>query len=170
MTYVDKNLSPISQDSWVYEDVQYPKSIFTIYNDSQLKSIGIFKVYIDDYTVPEGKYVAGFTYEWVNDNVKGFPVFEDVPTPLQQRVVDGAQKRLDDFARTRNYDGILSACTYATSNVPKFASEGQYAVEVRDSTWKKLYEILDEVQSGKRPIPTGFADIEPELPTLEWPL
>lgn len=46
------------------------------------------------------------------------------PEGLQAQVVQSTQQRLDDFARTRNYDGILSACTYATSTVPKFAAEG----------------------------------------------
>ena len=38
---------------------------------------------------------------------------------LMQEIVSSTQQRLDDFAKTRNYDGILSACTYATSIVPK---------------------------------------------------
>ena len=89
---------------------------------------------------------------------------------LQQSIVDATQQRLDSFARTRNYDGILSACTYATSNVPKFAAEGQVAVNLRDATWATLYQILEEVQTGQRETPTGFSDIEPLLPPLEWPV
>lgn len=89
---------------------------------------------------------------------------------LEKSIVDAVQARLDDFARTRNYDGILSAATYATSTVPKFQAEGQYAVETRDATWAKLYEILAEVEAGTRPAPSGFEDIEPELPALAWPV
>lgn len=88
---------------------------------------------------------------------------------LQAEIVAQVQKRLDDFARTRNYDGILSAATYATSTVPKFAAEGQYAVEARDLTWATLYQVLAEVQAGTRPVPSGYADIESELPELIWP-
>lgn len=88
---------------------------------------------------------------------------------LVQSIVDATQARVDDFARTRNYDGILSLCTYATSAVPKFRSEGQYGVDARDRTWAKLYAILDEVQAGARQTPGGFADVEPDLPVLEWP-
>ena len=87
---------------------------------------------------------------------------------LQQSIVDATQQRLDDFARTRNYDGILSACTYATSAVPKFAAEGQYAVQARDATWAALYQFMADVQAGAQPVPTGFADVEPLLPALEW--
>lgn len=85
------------------------------------------------------------------------------------QIVDAVQNRLDTFAATRNYAGILSACTYATSTVPRFASEGQYCVQARDATWARCYEMLDEVIAGTRPMPTGFADIEPELPVLTWP-
>lgn len=88
---------------------------------------------------------------------------------VQEKIVYFTQKRLDDFAQTRNYDGILSLCTYATSTNPKFQSEGQYGVTARDATWAKLYEILAEVEAGTRPTPTGFSDIEPELPVLAWP-
>ena len=88
---------------------------------------------------------------------------------IRNSIVNCTQSRLDDFARTRNYDGILSACTYATSTVPKFQQEAQYCVEARDSTWATLYAIMAEVQSGNRPMPRSFEELEPELPILEWP-
>lgn len=88
---------------------------------------------------------------------------------LFKSIQEETQKRLDDFAATRNYSGILSACTYATSSVPKFAAEGQYSVQARDATWAKLYEILAEVEAGTRPIHGAYADIEAELPALVWP-
>lgn len=88
---------------------------------------------------------------------------------LQMSIVAATQQRLDDFARTRNYDGILSACTYATSVVLKFKTEGQYGVTARDSTWAKLYEMLAEVEAGTRPVPSGYTDIEQDLPALTWP-
>lgn len=90
---------------------------------------------------------------------------EQVKTAITQAV----QQRLDDFAKTHNFDGILSACTYATSAVPQFASDGQYAVNARDTTWATLYQIMTEVQIGVRPMPSGYADIEPDLPVLSWP-
>lgn len=89
---------------------------------------------------------------------------------LQESIVKQTQDRLDTFAKTRNYDGILSASTYATSTIPKFQQEGQYAVVARDQTWAALYEILAEVQAGTRPAPTSYADIEPDLPVLAWPV
>lgn len=83
-------------------------------------------------------------------------------------VQQAVQQRLDDFARTRAYDGILSAATYAASAVPKFAAEGQYAVQARDATWAACYQIMADVQAGTRAMPS-VEDVLAELPALEWP-
>ena len=96
--------------------------------------------------------------------VKPPPTTEQIIAQYTARV----QKHLDDFARTRNYDGILSAATYATSAVPKFKAEGQYAVEARDATWAKCYEILAAVEAGSRTMPT-LEELLAELPALVWP-
>lgn len=88
---------------------------------------------------------------------------------IKQEIVSKTQARLDEFAKTRNYFGILSACTYATSTNSTFAAEAQYCVEKRDATWTKIYQIEQEVEAGTRPMPAGYADIESELPALIWP-
>ena len=106
-------------------------------------------------------------------NAEGDPVATPPAPPtdeqLQGHFVAAIQQRLDDFARARNYDGILSACTYATSSVPRFLAEGMRAVELRDQTWAAAYAILEEVQAGQRAMPASLADIEADLPQLEWP-
>ena len=90
---------------------------------------------------------------------------------LQDSIVAEVEKRLNDFAKTRGYDDIKSASDYAAQTaVPKFQQEGQYALNQRAATWAKLYEVLAEVQAGTRPMPTGYADIEQELPALVWPV
>lgn len=78
------------------------------------------------------------------------------------------QKRLDDWAKGRNYDGILSLCTYATSSIGKFALEGQRGVDNRDATWSACYAIMGEVQAGTRPMPT-VDELIADLPELLWP-
>ena len=92
-----------------------------------------------------------------------------LPEQIQAEIVTSTQRRLDDFSKTRNYDSILSACTYAADLNPKFAAEGQYCVDARGATWTKLLEMLAEVEAGTRPMPSGYADVEGELPMLAWP-
>ena len=108
----------------------------------------------------------------IQADANGLPVLVDPPPPTPEQIVaqytGGVQQHLDTFAQTRNYDGILSAATYATSTVPKFAAEGQYAVEARDSTWAKCYEILAAVEAGSRPMLT-LDELLTELPVLTWP-
>jgi hypothetical protein len=87
---------------------------------------------------------------------------------LTHHIATEAQARLDTWARSRGYDGILSACTYATSQVPRFQAEGQRCVDLRDQTWARLYEILAEVEAGTRPVPLSLAEIEGDLPALAW--
>lgn len=109
----------------------------------------------------------------ITTDTNGAPVLTD-PAPPTTAQIEAAftseiQQRLDDFARTRNYDNILSACTYATSTVAKFKTEGQACVDLRDATWAAAYNILANVQAGKRPMPTSIADIEADLPAAVWP-
>ena len=44
----------------------------------------------------------------------------------------------------------------------------RYAVEARDSTWAKCYEILAAVEAGSRPMLT-LDELLTELPVLTWP-
>lgn len=84
-------------------------------------------------------------------------------------VTEAAQARLDTFAQTRGYDGVLSACTYAPSTVANFAVEGQYCVDARDGTWATLYTVMGEVQVGTRPMPASVEAVMELLPVLAWP-
>lgn len=108
----------------------------------------------------------------IQADASGRPVAVDHPPPTTEQIITGItaeiQKRLDDFAKTRGYDGILSACTYAASLVPAFKAEGQYCVEARGSTWAAAYAIMNAVQSGQRPMP-ALDEVIAELPNLVWP-
>ena len=96
------------------------------------------------------------------------PTPEEQQEALKQHFTSLVQGRLDDFAKTRNYDDMLSLCTYATSKNSKFAAEGQYGVEVRDETWDKCYEIMNAVLAGEQEVPTD-EELLAELPPLVWP-
>ena len=77
-------------------------------------------------------------------------------------------EKLDTFAKERGYDNVLSACSYATSTVPKFQLEGQTCVRLRDECWNCLFSIISDVRDGIREMPT-WEQIETELPALVWP-
>lgn len=115
----------------------------------------------------EDETCAQFNLTYIPDHKP--EVYQSTPEDTQQIIVKGVQDSLDAFARTRNYEGILSACTYATSVIPKFSSEGQYCVNLRDNTWMALYRVLEQVKSGIRPMPSSIQDVINDLPVMEWP-
>jgi hypothetical protein len=143
-----------------------------------LSEFGLFPVYQTTISIPLDKVANEGTPVKINDVWTQTWTLADATASqiqakklqLQTSIVAATQLRLDTFAQTRNYDGILSACTYATSPTAKFATEGQYCVTQRDATWAKLYQILGEVEAGTRPMPDSYASIESLLPSLSWPL
>lgn len=94
------------------------------------------------------------------------------PPPTSAQIIatltNAVQTHLDATSRTRNYDGILSLCSYAASTNPKFGPEGQAGVAWRDAVWATCYAILADVQAGNRAAPTE-AQLLAELPAMVWP-
>ena len=92
------------------------------------------------------------------------------PSPAQiiATLTAAVQAHLDATARTRNYDGILSLCSYAASTHPKFGPEGLAGVAWRDAVWASCYSIMADVQAGTRSVPTAD-ELLTELPSMEWP-
>lgn len=125
--------------------------------------------------IPDGYHAVLISGKWrlvVGDaptQTAPQPTIEEIRQKIYDDIVEATQARLDSFAQTRGYDGILSACSYVPSTVEKFRIEAEYCVQSRDVTWQKLYDILDDVQTGTRPMPSGYSDIENELPELTWP-
>lgn len=100
------------------------------------------------------------------------PVIPDPPSGEEitaQTIADytaRVQARLDGFARSKGYDSVLSACSYASSGNPQFKAEGLRAVELRDLTWAKAQELLNGFKPGET-IPS-WEGIESQLPVLAW--
>lgn len=161
--------------------------------EAQLQELGIYLVVDTPRPADElGKVVEEKTPVLINGIwTQKWEVRDATPAEVseQQRVLTNSivadtQKRLDDFARTRGYDDVNSASKYKDisdadiaslpkaeqSLVAKFKVESQYLALMTARTWASLYLILDEVQTGVGPVPSGFADIEALLPQLRWPI
>lgn len=91
---------------------------------------------------------------WVLDPVKVIGEFETA-----------VQTYMDDAAKLRGYDSLLSACTYVTSSSPKFSAEGIAFSNWRDAVWTKCFEIQLAVQAGARGVPS-LHQLMAELPLL----
>ena len=73
------------------------------------------------------------------------------------------QVMLDDSAKTRRYDDIVSECSYATST-GTFGAEAQITVEWRDEVWTYVAQVESDVMAGLRTMPTTD-ELLNELPT-----
>lgn len=92
------------------------------------------------------------------------------PTPPPLTVADytnAVQQHLDIAARQRNYDNIVSACSYAAApNI--FQAEGIAYLNWRAAVWQTCYGVLGAVEQELRPAPT-IAELIAELPALVLP-
>jgi hypothetical protein len=77
------------------------------------------------------------------------------------------QARLDAFAQERGYDGILAACSYATSTNETYRADAETCTALRDATWTDFYAVMAAVQGGAAEMPTPEA-LEALLPTPKW--
>lgn len=84
---------------------------------------------------------------------------------LQKYFTAFVQNHLDVEAAKLGYDNCNSVCTYVDTGVAKFDAEGRAFRMWRSAVWAKGYEILAQVQSGERAIPTE-EELLAELPEL----
>ena len=93
------------------------------------------------------------------------PTQEEVEAQIQKQLTNAVQHVLDSKAQELNYDSCLSVCSYIDTGVAKFDAEGKSFRAWRSAVWAKGYEILAQVQEGKREIPTK-EELIGELPKL----
>lgn len=128
-------------------------------------------------TLPENAVTSSCNDKQGNSSLEGlieclkfynFPLGElTPPEEVQKSYIDAIQKRLDEFAQTRGYDNIFTVCSYYGSKNEKFSAEAKRCIDLRDATWEKCYQILDDVNNGNREIPT-LEQVISELPVLTW--
>jgi hypothetical protein len=106
-------------------------------------------------------------------DANGFPVAVEPAAPSSADLiaanVAAIQVRLDSEAKSRGYDNILSACSYA-AQVPgaPFQAEGAAFLAWRSTVWAQAYATLAQVQAGAVPMPTP-ADAVAAMPALLLP-
>lgn len=108
----------------------------------------------------------------------GYPIAQDPPPPpaptAEQLAADrvaSVAAHMDTAAQALSYDDIRAVVTYADEPaVPKFQAEGRAFRAWRSLVWAHCYQVLDDVQAGRRPIPSA-AELIAELPALhiEYP-
>lgn len=117
--------------------------------------VSLFKE-VDDYAKNNKDKVKVIEKDDSLDETKRVKYLKDI---LSYKV----QHTLDELAREYGYDDITSVCSYKDSSVERFASEAAYFIKLRDETWLKLISIFEQVDSGKKKMPS-FEELLSELP------
>lgn len=85
---------------------------------------------------------------------------------LESIILIEVQKILDDGAKEKGYDSIISACSYMGST--NFGAEAQSFLDWRDAVWTYVYQAESDIKNGDRSEPT-IEEFLNELPTRILP-
>ncbi len=120
----------------------------------------------DDEKNPQGIPVDGLSVG-VGDVYDGVNFSKPLPPPPTVTEMENAvQAHLDIVAAKAGYDNIYTACTYADEPaVPKFEQEGKALRAWRSEVWAYCHQVLADVTTGKRPVPS-ITELIAELPTV----
>ena len=158
---IDYSLGKLKRDN---PQVSFPASIpmetlasygvYEVSEQAKPTTDSLSKDYVSELVKQNGAYVQRWN-------------LVDLPLEVAKRNFERAlTKELDEFARTKGYDNIMSASTYAAGG--RYAIEGRRALDLRSDYWHVAGQILQAVEAGQRAMPESLEDIRGELPTLSW--
>jgi hypothetical protein len=94
------------------------------------------------------------------------------PAAVSAAVVADYQRAIEAHveagAAQRGYSSSPSCAGYVASTVPKWKAEALAFIAWRDAVWVYVYNALNKVKKGERPVPT-VPGLIAELPALVWP-
>lgn len=94
---------------------------------------------------------AAFAAWWT---AQGFPPpSSEPPTPALSEYAAAVQAHLDAAARSRDFDDIVSACSYAAGQ-NAFQADGLKFLTWRSQVWTFVYAMRDQAASSPGPMPT----------------
>lgn len=77
------------------------------------------------------------------------------------------EDHIEATAQAKSYSSAVSCASYVADPNPVWAAEAQAFIAWRSAVWTRVFELLAEVQMGKRAVPT-IAQLIAELPEMEW--
>ena len=112
----------------------------------------------------DGTKVTG---EW---DVVAFSDAEKMEYLKQQRAIlkSFLDRYMDAQVAPKDYDSVLTACTWITSTIPEWAADAKAASDFRQACFLAAYQIEADVLAGKRPVPNE-TQFQAEMPVLWAP-
>lgn len=78
------------------------------------------------------------------------------------------EDHIEAVARERGYSSAVSCASYLNDPNPVWSAEAQAFIAWRSAVWTRAFELLADVQSGKRAVP-AIDEMIAALPAIEWP-
>ena len=169
----DGEVTDITFSFFTINEVEYgPETLLR--PDEDLFTLGLYKLITPNLEVGDFQHaVIQPSAEWTIDEenktiTKTFEIkthaWIDIKTMLEYSII----KSLDDLAKERQYDNIVSAISYANSTVESYRNEAVHCMTVRDSVWKAWSDFLNEIENQNKPIPTTYIEVFSLLPSISW--
>ena len=77
-------------------------------------------------------------------------------------------KQLDEFAKTKDYDNIVSLCSYVDDPDPNLDKEGRRGRFLRSQAWTSIRTYQNKVLTGELPIPRNEKELLACVPEFTW--
>lgn len=115
---------------------------------------------------------ADFDYLRLLNELDPAPVKALIPPPTMEELgsllLGYVDEHLHATAQERNYDSVLTICTYGDTGNAKFDAEGIAFKRWRSQVWERCYALQADVLSGVRSVPSK-EELIALLPKMEWP-
>jgi hypothetical protein len=72
---------------------------------------------------------------------------------IVKRLTNAVQAHMEDVARSKGYDNLMSACSYAAV-ANAFQAESQKFIEWRANCWMVCHHVLAEAEAGNIAVPS----------------
>jgi hypothetical protein len=120
----------------------------------------------------DNSYVRFVDDEWT---IFKMQIVDDRMEQEPQPTIEEQLKHLSSVVRMhmhtkvqeKDYDNIISACSYISSTNDQFREEAQKCIEWRDNVWEMFHAITQDVHSRLIEVPTE-EDLIKMLPELIW--
>ena len=86
---------------------------------------------------------------------------------LQKKYTKLVQNYMDKIVQAKGYDDVFTCISYVDSTDEIFRREALAVLAWRDKVWRLCYDVLAEVNAGKRAVPSEL-ELLAMLPKLEW--
>lgn len=77
-------------------------------------------------------------------------------------------KQLDDFAKTKDYDNIVSLCSYVDDPDENLDKEGRRGRFLRSQAWTSIRNYQNQVLTGVHPVPRTEKELLACVPEFTW--